>query len=158
MKKLHFLLFIIFFLLIGCDKDFTPYNPQNAIWNISSPEAQGMNSLLLNLAFNQAGQAGFIDGLLVIRNGFLIAERYFNGFNESTPHNIKSVSKSFLSAITGIALQQGYIDSLEEKMLDYFPEYVYPGIDARKCDITLRHLLTMRMGIRGEAEDNYGVY
>ena len=107
MKKLHFLLFIIFFLLIGCDKDFTPYNPQNAIWNISSPEAQGMNSLLLNLAFNQAGQAGFIDGLLVIRNGFLIAERYFNGFNESTPHNIKSVSKSFLSAITGIALQQG---------------------------------------------------
>lgn len=158
MKKLHFLLFFIFFLLIGCERDFTPYNPKSAIWNISSPEAQGMNSLLLNSAFNQAGQAGFIDGLLVIRNGFLIAERYFNGFNESTPHNIKSVSKSFLSAITGIALQQGYIDSLEEKMLDYFPEYVYPGMDARKYDITLRHLLTMRMGIRGEADDNYQVY
>jgi CubicO group peptidase (beta-lactamase class C family) len=69
-----------------------------------------------------------------------------------------SVSKSFLSAITGLALQQGYIDSLDEKMLDYFPEYIYPGMDNRKRAITIGHLLTMQMGIANEADNNYGVY
>jgi CubicO group peptidase (beta-lactamase class C family) len=75
-----------------------------------------------------------------------------------TPHNVMSVSKSFLSAITGLALQQGYIDSLEEKMLDYFPEYIYPDMDNRKHAITIRHLLTMHMGIANEADNSYGVY
>jgi len=117
-----------------------------------------MDSQLLNLAFKQARQTSFVDGILIIRNGFLVAERYYNGYDLATPHNVMSVSKSFLSAITGMALQQGYIDNLEEKMLDYFPEYIHPGMDPRKYDITIRHLLTMRMGIRGEADDSYRVY
>lgn len=60
--------------------------------------------------------------------------------------------------MTGIALHRGYIDSLEERVLAYFPEYAYPGMDPRKHDITIRHLLTMQMGMRGEAEDAYRVY
>jgi CubicO group peptidase (beta-lactamase class C family) len=69
-----------------------------------------------------------------------------------------SVSKSFLSAMVGVALQKLFIDSLGEKVLDYFPEYIYSGIDPRKYDITIEHLLTMCMGIAGEAENNYAVY
>ena len=160
MKKHHFFIVIFLFLLMicSCERDFTPYPLEPAIWNSSTPEEQGMNAQVLDSAFMQARQTGFVDGLLVIRNGYLVAEEYYNGHDETTPHNVKSVSKSFVSAITGIALQHGYIDSLEEKVLDYFPEYIYPGMDPRKYDITIRHLLTMRMGIRGEAEDNYGVY
>jgi CubicO group peptidase (beta-lactamase class C family) len=117
-----------------------------------------MNPRILDSAFVHAQTAGFVDGLLVIRNGHIVAEKYYNGYDERRPHNIMSVSKSFLSAITGIAIDQGFIDSLDEKILDYFPEYVTPGIDPRKYDITIRHLLTMRMGIKDESEDDYGAY
>ena len=143
---------------VGCGDKPTEPKPERPLWNRSTPEAQGMNAQRLDSAFIQAEAAGFIDGLVVIRNGYLVGERYYNGFTSAVPHNVMSVSKSFLSAITGLALDRGYIDSLEEKVLDYFPEYVYPEMDSAKLDITIRHLLTMRMGIRGEDADNYGEY
>lgn len=149
---------ILFMVISGCDKSPTDTNNDQQLWDHSTPEAQGMNAQLLDSAFVKAEQAGFIDGLLVIRNGVIVAEDYYNGYNENRPHIIMSVSKSFLSAIAGIALQQGYITAVDGKMLDYFPEYIYPDIDPRKYEITIRHLLTMRMGIRGESENNYGVY
>lgn len=155
-SKITILVVLIF--IISCNKHPTEPDAGPYTWNLSTPEAQGLSSPILDSAFVQAKRTGFVDGLLVIRNGYLLAEEYYNGYRASTPHNVMSVSKSFLSAITGIALQRGYIPSLEEKILDFFPEYIYPGIDPRKYDITIRHLLTMRMGIRGEAEENYGVY
>lgn len=158
--KNHYLLniLIIFVFIFGCEKNPTQADLKQHIGNLSTPEAQGMNPQILDSAFVHAKSKGFIDGLLVIRNGFIVAEKYYNGYNEFRSHNIMSVSKSFLSAITGIALHQGYIDSLDEKMLDYFPEYIYPNMDPKKYDITIRHLLTMRMGIKGESENDYGVY
>jgi CubicO group peptidase (beta-lactamase class C family) len=93
---------------------------------------------------------GYVDCILVIRNGTIVAEKYYNGYSKETPHNVKSVSKSFLSAMTGIALRDGQINSLSAKLLDYFPEYVYQSIDPKKFDITIRHLLMMRMGIDGD--------
>ncbi len=159
MKNPGLLIVIVILLFtIGCIKDPSKVEFRQSNWNSTSPEEQGMNSQVLDSAFREAKLRGFVDGLLIIRNGVIVGEEYFNGYHKYQPHNVMSVSKSFLSAITGIALYQGYIDSLEEKMLDYFPEYVYPGIDPRKYDITIKHLLTMRMGIAGEDEDNYGVY
>ena len=159
MKNYYFFIVFIFLLFISsCEKDATPYRLESPIWNFSNPEEQDMNPQVLDSAFIKAKQTGFVDGLLVIRNGHLVAEEYYNGYNEATPHNVMSVSKSFLSAIMGIALQQGFIDSLNEKMLNYFPEYIYTSMDPRKYNITIRHLLTMRMGIRDESDDNYGVY
>ncbi len=148
----------LWLFVIGCDNSPTGSEVELFAWNSSTPEAQGMRSQVLDSAFVQAQQSGFIDGLLVIRNGIIVGERYYNGYHVWTPHNVMSVSKSFLSAMVGLALYQGYLDSLEEKMLDYFPEYVHPGLDNRKHEITLRHLLTMHMGIANEAENNYGVY
>jgi CubicO group peptidase (beta-lactamase class C family) len=158
--KNNYLINIIIALafIFSCEKNPVEVSLKQHIWDSSTPEAQEMNHQILDSAFVQAKSKGFVDGLLVIRNGFIVAEQYYNGYDKARPHNIMSVSKSFLSAITGIALQQGYINSLEEKVLNYFPEYIYAGIDPRKYEITIRHLLTMRMGIRGEAEDNYGVY
>jgi CubicO group peptidase (beta-lactamase class C family) len=117
-----------------------------------------MRSQMLDSASVRAAQKGFIDGLLIIRNGYVVAEHYYNGYNEFVAHNVMSVSKSFLSAMAGIALDQGTIDSLEQEMLDYFPEYIYPDIDPRKHHITIRHLLTMRMGIAPETENYFEIY
>lgn len=159
MKKIYIKTVLALWLVMnGCDKTPTNSDTESFVWNSSTPEAQMMRSQVLDSAFVQAQQLGFVDGLLIIRIGFIVGEKYYNGYQVFTPHNVMSVSKSFLSAITGLALQQGYVDSLEEKMLGYFPEYIYPGMDDRKRAITIRHLLTMHMGIANEADNNYGVY
>lgn len=158
MKHIRVFAMCVFFSAVSCDMltDTDPY--VSFSWNESSPVTQNMSTVKLDSALLQAGLLGFADGLLVIRNGSVVAERYYNGYTETTPHNVMSVSKSFLSALTGLALELGHIDSLEQSMLQYFPEYIYQDMDPRKHDITLRHLLTMRMGIRGEAEEDYRVY
>jgi CubicO group peptidase (beta-lactamase class C family) len=142
----------------GCNKNPMGLVSKKPLWAVSTPEAQGFKRNVLDSAFVQAGLKGFIDGLLVIRNGYVVAEKYYNSYDEFRPHNILSVSKSFLSAITGIAFKQGILVNLNDKVLNYFPEYATPDMDPRKFDITIRHLLTMRMGIRDESEDNYSVY
>jgi CubicO group peptidase (beta-lactamase class C family) len=159
MKKYLVIISILFFsFTIGCNSDpsqsvFVPYT-----WNVSTPEAEGFNTQVLDSAFEKADQLDFIDALLVIRNGNIVAELYYNGFSDSTPHTVMSVSKNFLSAICGIAFERGYLDSLEETMLDYFPEYIYTGIERRKYDITIRHLLTMRMGLDYERNNYFQLY
>ncbi|MFH2055323.1 MAG: serine hydrolase [bacterium] len=117
-----------------------------------------MNALLVDSALAEAKATGFVDGLVIVRNGYPVAEAYYNGFDKSRPHNVMSVSRSFLSAITGIALDDGDLDSLGERVLPFFPEYIYSEIDTLKYDITVAHLLTMRMGMRGEADDEYAEY
>ena len=146
------------FFVIGCEKNPAGIESDHYSWELSTPAEQEMDPAILDSASIQARLKGFIDGLLVIRNGYIIAENYFNGYGINSPHNVMSVSKSFLSAITGLALQKGYLDSLNEKMLYYFPEYIYPEIDERKYQITIRHLLTMRMGIEDETENYFEIY
>jgi len=149
---MKYLLLFNFFLLLSCRLDISGIDlpSDDCFWRFSSPEAQGLNSKTLNKAFDEAEQSGFLDCLLIIKNGYIVAEKYYNGYNKSKAHNVKSVSKSFLSAITGIALREGYIENLDLKMLSFFPEYNKPSLDARKKSITIGHLLTMRAGWQHE--------
>jgi len=155
-KKLSRLIPLL--LCLQCERNLIVPEAPLFTWNVSDPSAQGMQAARLDSAMLEAQSAGFIDGLLVIRNGVIVAERYFNGYDETSAHDIKSVSKSFLSAVTGLAFQRGYLNSLDEKVLDYFPEYVHPQLDPRKYQITIRHLLTMRMGIDNEENDFSFIY
>ena len=99
-RSLALLIALSLLVVIACsDEKPTEPKPALPLWNYSIPEAQGMDRQLLDSAFILAEAAGCIDGLVVIRNGFLIEERYYNGFTRTTPHNVMSVSKSFLSAI-----------------------------------------------------------
>ena len=146
-KIFKLLLFLKLIILVSCNDEPTgPVFPSYG-WPTSSPEVQGMNSLLLQQAFQQGENRGFVDCILIIRNGYLVGEKYYNGFTKKTSHNVMSVSKSFLSAMIGIALREGILNNLNEKVLDFFPEYIYPNIDQRKYNITVRNLLMMRMGI-----------
>jgi len=83
----------------------------------------------------------------------MVAEEYYNGYNQNKPHQLWSVTKNFMSAIFGLAVDNGLIENLDKKAMDYFAEYAYTGMDPRFYDITIKHLLTMRMGIDNE-EDN----
>jgi CubicO group peptidase (beta-lactamase class C family) len=87
-----------------------------------------------------------VRSLLVIRRGRLVYEKYFRGASDDQAFNVKSVTKSVTSALTGIALRERLLRSLDEKVSDLMPEYFAAQTDARKKQITLRHLLTMTAG------------
>lgn len=150
METIRDLFWAIFVLLAvfcaGCNKEQQEIPFEPFVWDSSPPEEQGMNPEILDSAFILASQYGFIDGMLVIRNGKIVAEAYYNGFTSETPHYIMSVSKSMLSAITGLVLYGDYGVDLEDRMLDYFPQYVTGGLDPRKQDITIEHPLVSDPG------------
>ena len=92
-------------------------------WALAQPEDQGLDSEKLDTAIDAAEKLSFIHSLLIIRNGFLVSESYFNGYDKNILFLTYSVTKSITSALIGIALQDGYIESLDQRMLDFFPEY-----------------------------------
>ncbi len=87
-----------------------------------------------------------LNSVLVYKDGDIIAENYYNGFNESSRNIIKSVAKSIMSVCTGIALDKGFIQSLDEPIGKYIPEFDGSNDPFHKM-ITIRHLLTMTSGI-----------
>jgi CubicO group peptidase (beta-lactamase class C family) len=120
-------------------------------WKTAAPEAEGVDTNALARSLGHVARiCPTIHSLLVVRHGRLVVERYFNGTHEPDPWNIKSASKSVLSALVGIALERGYIRSLDQPVLDFFPEYPDQLSDPRKKQITLRHLLTMSAGLEWE--------
>lgn len=146
---------LVTLLVLSCQSDPAGLDPDVPFeWEVSSPQAEGLDSNALAQALDSAGRLAFLHSILIIRHGRLAAEEYFQGFPSDYGHNVKSVSKSFLSALVGIALEKGYLKSLDRKVLDYFPELNTADLDPRKQQITLRHLLTMRAGYDTE-RNNY---
>jgi CubicO group peptidase (beta-lactamase class C family) len=83
---------------------------------------------------------------LVVKDDTLLYEGYFNGYNHNSTVTSFSIAKSFVSALMGIAISQGYIGSVEDSITKYVPELLEK--DPRYQNISLRHLLTMSSGIR----------
>ena len=123
-------------------------------WRTSTPEAQGLDSSALAAMFDEI-QARKIEAhsVLVIRHGYLVLEAYADPFNRTERHALNSATKSFASALVGIALRQGYIKNLDQKMVDFFPDRTIANLDDAKRSITLEHLLTMTSGV---SIDNLG--
>ncbi len=117
-------------------------------WEHSTPEAQGIDSRGLVRAVSRVrDECVNLHSLIMIRNGHVIFEVYVPPYDKDTLHNVKSVTKSIMSALVGIALQEGILDSLDQTVSEYFPEYITDDMDPRKRSITLRHLLTMTSGL-----------
>jgi CubicO group peptidase (beta-lactamase class C family) len=84
--------------------------------------------------------------VVIIRNGRVVLDTRFYPFSAEWRHDIASVTKSFMSALVGIAIDKGYISGVDVPMLDFFTDYTVANRDARKERITLEHLLRMRSG------------
>jgi CubicO group peptidase (beta-lactamase class C family) len=124
--------------------DYTPL--PGGDWEVSSPEAEGLDPDMVAELYYDAAKLDSIYSLLVIKNDKLIAEKYFNEGSIDLKSNTQSVSKSYTSALVGLALEQGCLTSLDQPFLDFFPEYADQIEDSRKEEITIRHLLQMRSG------------
>ena len=135
-----------------------PVPPANDDWSgawRSVPATEvGLEPERLERAVERIAQLDGLHGVLVARHGKLVVERYFRGSAGNRPHNLKSASKSVLSALAGLAIEQDLLE-LDQPIADVLPEAA--GLDdTGKRAITVRHLLTMTSGLESTSFGNYG--
>ena len=97
-----------------------------------------------------------LHSLLIQHRGELVFEQYYNGARANRPANMKSASKSVISALIGIAIEQGHIESVDATLAEFFPEYLAGDEYAEKRGITVENLLTMQSGLETTSNRNYG--
>jgi CubicO group peptidase (beta-lactamase class C family) len=123
------------------------YWPTTA-WRTTAPEVQGIDSEELAKAVEQVRQSGVnIHSLLIVRNGYIVAEAYFYPYDGKQPHDLASVTKSITGTLIGLAIEQGKIKSVQQPFLELFPGRVVANPEARKNQITIDSLLTMSSGL-----------
>ncbi len=88
-------------------------------------------------------QYGNTTGIVIIKDGIVFYEKYFKDCTADSRVHVYSVTKSVISILFGIALDKGYIKNLEEKVLDYFPDYKVKRGERKIQHITLKDMLTM---------------
>lgn len=155
-------------IAISCekDRDFNPDFPSREIlgsgpyegpywptdrWKSCTPEEVGMDSeLLRKMNEDMVLQMKIhvdVHSVLVIRNGYIVAEQYFSeDYRKDSLHRIYSCTKSITSAAFGLAHEKGYIPGLDTPFLEFFPEYQIEN-PSGKDQITLRHALCMTDGL-----------
>lgn len=128
------------------------YWPTNA-WLSANPGEHGFDGDRLDKVDELVkDELPFLDSLLVIRDGNIVFERYFNGYDEQTLHDQASVTKSWTSAAVGVARSQGELIELNTKLPELLPEEFGSGSYEDKRSISLEHLLEMRSGIEFDDE------
>ncbi|MGW8178943.1 MAG: serine hydrolase domain-containing protein [bacterium] len=99
------------------------------------------------------GPLGYLDSVLLVKNGKIVLEEYFHGYERGRLHDTASVTKSVTSALIGIAIEQGAIEGVDQTIADLLPEYA--GIinsDPTKRGLQLQHILTMSTGLEWDEE------
>jgi CubicO group peptidase (beta-lactamase class C family) len=126
----------------------------------SSPaneQASGSAALFAD-ALDAAEQMPRLHSLLISHKGELVLERYFNGRTSRQTANIKSVSKSWISALVGIAIDRGHIDGLDQPISEYYGELLSSAENEAKRSITIGNLLSMQAGMETTSFYNYGAW
>ncbi len=113
-----------------------------------------MDSSLLAVMLRMIKEQKYaIDSVTVVRNGYIVMDARIHPFNATSKHNIFSCTKSVVSALIGIAIDQGYIEGLQQPVSSFFPKRTIANRDANKDAMTLEDLLTMTTGFR--CQDSY---
>jgi CubicO group peptidase (beta-lactamase class C family) len=117
-------------------------------WRTATPEEHGIDSAQLARMFEYVQDNDVnLRSLLVIRNGYLVTEAYFDPYNEQTDHTLQSVTKTVIGMLIGIAIDKGFIKDVDQPLLDSFPDRAIANTDANKTSITLEHLLSLSAGL-----------
>jgi CubicO group peptidase (beta-lactamase class C family) len=122
------------------------YWPTNG-WEVAAPEAVGMESQLLAKAIEYAANPRFeTDGVVVVKDGYIVAEAYLGDFGQDSTHISYSMAKSFTSALVGIAIDRGLIPSVDAKLCQYFDEWSCD--DDGRNKVSIKHALTLTTGLK----------
>lgn len=124
-------------------------------WRTAAPLASGLDeqklaSLVGSIAASEPTslRQPYIHGLLIAHRGKLVMEEYFHGHNRDMTHDSRSAGKSLTSALLGIALHKGIVDSIDAPVYPFFGGVAaFANPDPRKARMTIRHLVTMSPGL-----------
>lgn len=118
-------------------------------WKTDHLESQQLDTTLFYRFFDQLHRGEHrLHSFLLVKNDHLILEEYFGEYDAETPHDLRSTSKSIRSILLGIALDEGFIEDINDPISKYLKRPVpLKNLDVRKNTITLKHLLTMSSGL-----------
>jgi CubicO group peptidase (beta-lactamase class C family) len=117
------------------------------------------DTVLLSQALQRAAELPRLRGILVSQGGQIVLERYVGSAGADRTTNIKSASKSVLSALVGIAIAEGHIRGIDQPISDFFPAYfARADVDPRKRQITVGNLLSMQSGLESTSFNEYGAW
>jgi CubicO group peptidase (beta-lactamase class C family) len=131
-----------------------------ADWPMATPESQGLDKVALDgvldpaRILNLATLLYTLRSLVVVRNGFLVEERYYAGSKVSTLRNIASITKSVSSILVGIALEQGKIRSLDQTIAELLPEAAARAPASAVNGVTLAQILTQTSGFADDRQSD----
>ena len=107
---------------------------------------------LHNLVSNSKGNESNICQIYAFKNGEVLLDESFKDYDSDTPININSVTKGVMALLTGIAIDKGYIKSVDQKVMEFFPDYIPKRGEKTIYDVTIKHLLTMTAPYKGHSE------
>ncbi|WP_426446356.1 serine hydrolase domain-containing protein [Paenibacillus sp. S-38] len=113
-------------------------------WRSAEAETQGMDSARLAEAVSALRERQ-VRSLVVVRGGVLVAEAYAEGLQPGTPQDVRSVTKSIVSILTGAALADGKLRSVEQRISEFYPELKR---DPKTAQLRIKHLLSMTSGLQ----------
>lgn len=90
--------------------------------------------------------------IVILKNGEEVYSEEFNGYKKTDCAHVMSVTKSIMALLVGIAVDKGFIKSIDDKVLDYFPDYRVKRGEKTIYDVTIKHLLTMKAPYKGKGD------
>ena len=159
-KPIDILVLAATLFLCSCTQnEEEPYSWEPVLMNdglkVSTASEQGLDPVAINDTYEKAKNLDNLYSLLIQKNGYLIAEKYFNGMTIYDAARTASVTKSITSALTGIAIDEKFITTTDQRLKDFFPEIDWDSADPRKSEITIEQMLQMRSGYPWEEFDGY---
>jgi len=153
MKRFLFLVMLVVLFLTACAFP----NLTDEIFSDSQTGAEPENQLISDKILVDRliwlHESTTLTSFIIAQNDTIVFEKYYNGFDQTQSTNIQSVTKSVISALVGIAIREGYIKGVDQKLSEFFPAYFPREDDPLKNDLTLRHLLTMSAGFKWESDE-----
>ncbi len=118
-------------------------------WKTNDVRSLELDTTGIYQLFNQLQQGEHkLHSVLVVKNEEILLEEYFNGHSFDQQHDMRSATKSITSLLVGIAIDKGFIQSIDDPISKYLKTYVpKKNQDERKEQITIKHLLTMSSGL-----------
>lgn len=125
----------------------------NSGWNISQ---ERINTEIIRILNKKIAENRFknITGIVIIKEGKLLLEEYFNESGRDSLQDTRSVGKSFSSALMGIAIKEGYLKSENQKLSEFYDLKLFKNYSPQKDNVTIKSLLTMSSGFDGN-DENY---
>lgn len=152
MKLLSSLVVIICISIPSIGQNQYSYTQPNELsdgWKTNDLNLLKFDTVRIHELFSQLySKEHKIHSVLIVKNNEILIEEYFGSNGQHTPHDLRSVTKSIRSILTGIAIEEGFITSIDDPITKYIKRPIAEkNLDPRKEKITIRHLLTMSTGL-----------